>query len=120
MRDPTRGGIATVLNEICDRYDVGININEEDIPIQKEVKSLCKMMGLDPLYLANEGKVILIADKEASKKIVEIMQSFDKGKQACIIGSINKSEEAQVYMKTQIGGKRIINKLIGDNLPRLC
>jgi len=120
MRDPTRGGIATVLNEICDRYDVGININEEDIPFQKEVKSLCKMMGLDPLYLANEGKVILIVDEEKSEKIVEIMQFFEKGKQACIIGSINQSEEGQVCMKTKIGGKRIINKLIGNNLPRIC
>lgn len=120
MRDPTRGGIATVLNEIADKYNVAINIKEENIPIKREVKSLCNILGLDPLYLANEGKVVIIADKEESKRIVEIMKQNKYGRNSCIIGTINNNKDSSVTLKTKIGGERIINKLIGDMLPRLC
>ncbi len=120
MRDPTRGGIATVLNEISDKYKVGIDIEEDKIPINKDINSLCKILGLDPLYLANEGKVIIVAAKEESEKIVEIMKNHKYGKSTCVIGSINGNKEPRVYLETKIGEKRMINKLIGDMLPRIC
>lgn len=120
MRDPTRGGIATVLNEISDKYKVSIKIKEVSIPTNQEVNSLCKILGLDPLYLANEGKVLMIAAEEYSEKIVEIMRRYEQGRNACIIGSITGDKQSQVLLETKIGGKRIINKLIRDILPRIC
>ncbi|HLV09567.1 MAG TPA: hydrogenase expression/formation protein HypE, partial [Halanaerobiales bacterium] len=120
LRDPTRGGIAAVLNEIALRFNLGIEISEEKIPLRQEVKGLCRILGLDPLYLANEGKVILIADGTESERIVETMRRHQYGKQARIIGTITGNEEAQVYMKTRIGGKRVIKWVTGEILPRLC
>ncbi len=120
MRDPTRGGIATVLNEISEKYNLNIQIDEEKIVIKKEVKSLCRILGVDPLYLANEGKVLIIADEKESDRIVDIMKSHKYGKNSSVIGSITGDENSMVYVNTKIGGKRIINKLIGDMLPRIC
>ncbi|MGM0410879.1 MAG: hydrogenase expression/formation protein HypE [Bacillota bacterium] len=120
MRDPTRGGIATVLNEISEKYNLNIQIDEEKILIKKEVKSLCRILGIDPLYLANEGKVLIIADEKESDRIVDIMKTHKYGQNSCVIGSITGNENSMVYVNTKIGGKRIINKLIGDMLPRIC
>lgn len=120
MRDPTRGGMATVLNEIATRYNVGIEIEEEKVPLGDEIKSLCKILGLDPLYLANEGKVLIIADREKSEKIVDIMRRHPYGRNSSIIGTIVDNNDQQVYLKTRIGGKRIITKLMHDMLPRIC
>ncbi|MTI71465.1 MAG: hydrogenase expression/formation protein HypE [Firmicutes bacterium] len=118
MKDPTRGGVATILNEISEDFDLGIKIFEEKIPIRTHVKSVNDMLGLDPLYLANEGKIILVVDKKASKEVLEKI----KGKgciEANIIGEVIKTPKL-VYMETLLGGKRILDSLDSDLLPRIC
>jgi len=120
MRDPTRGGLASVLNEIAISSEVGIEINEEAIPIKKEVMSACDILGLDPFYVANEGKLVAIVTKKDAQKILKTMKKTKTGKKAAIIGNIVKTKRPQVILETKIGGKRILDMLSGEQLPRIC
>lgn len=122
LRDPTRGGLATVLNEISEGSRVKIEISEDLIPIRPEVKSVCELLGLDPLYLANEGKCVAVVDAKYADKVVNTMHKSDEGKYAAIIGTVvEKTDDFPlVLLKTRIGGKRIVPLLSGEPLPRIC
>ena len=120
MRDPTRGGVGTTLNEFVQNRSFGIHIDEETIPIKSEVQVICEMTGYDPFYIANEGKVIIIASQDVSKKIISLMQKDPYGKDAAIIGKVTEKNKGNVIMKTKIGGMRIIDMLAGDMFPRIC
>jgi hydrogenase expression/formation protein HypE len=120
MRDITRGGVATILAEIASGAKFGIEIEEKWIPIREQVNGLCEIYGFNPLYLANEGKVLMITSKESASGAVEIMKRFDAGKDARIIGSITTTNPGRVIMKSVTGGTRLIDKLAGEQLPRIC
>lgn len=121
MKDPTRGGLATVLNEIAEFTGMGIHLLEEQIPIKKEVVSINQLIGLDPLYLACEGRMILVVDKNESKNILKEIARCEGCEDSAIIGSFVKSgTQSIVFMETLIGGKRIIGPLEGTMLPRIC
>ncbi|MBA4312286.1 MAG: hydrogenase expression/formation protein HypE [Chlorobiaceae bacterium] len=120
MRDPTRGGVATVLNEIAQSAKVGILIDEKLIPVREEIKGACELLGLDPLYVANEGKLIAFSDNKQSKKIVEAMKNHRYGKDACIIGKVVDEHPGVVVLESSIQGKRIVDMISGEQLPRIC
>ncbi|MDY3359176.1 MAG: hydrogenase expression/formation protein HypE [Clostridium celatum] len=120
LRDPTRGGIATTLNEISEHSKISMEINEIDLPIKNEVKSVCDILGLDPLYVANEGKVVVIVDKEEANKVLNIMKENPVAKNSAIIGEAINDGKNKVYLKTLIGGKRIVNMPEGELLVRIC
>ncbi|MCY1721114.1 hydrogenase expression/formation protein HypE [Prolixibacteraceae bacterium Z1-6] len=120
MRDATRGGLATVLAEIVQHKSFGIHIDEEKIPVRASVRGMCEFFGFDPLYVANEGKVVLIVPADDAEEVLEIMQKNELGKEAQIIGEVVADHPGKVVMQTQIGGKRIIDMLVGDQLPRIC
>ena len=119
LRDPTRGGLATTLNEIALQSKVTINIEEEKIPVKQEVKGACEMLGLDPLYVANEGKLIAIVPREDSEKILKFMRQDQLGKDAAIIGKV-EAGKPQVLLTTFLGSKRPLMMLEGEALPRIC
>ncbi|MDP3143380.1 MAG: hydrogenase expression/formation protein HypE [Candidatus Omnitrophota bacterium] len=120
MRDPTRGGLATTLNEIAQAADCAIKIEEGNIPVSSSVKSACEILGLDPLYIANEGKAVLIVAAQIAQRILRQIKKHPLGKHARIIGEIEKNPRKKVYLKTISGGKRIIDMLTSDALPRIC
>jgi hydrogenase expression/formation protein HypE len=120
LRDPTRGGVATALNEVASRSSVGIHIFEEDVPISPSVAAACEILGLDPLYVANEGKCLVIVSKEDAKKVLRIMKKNIYGKRARIIGEVTAENPGRVLLKTKIGGTRILSMLTGEQLPRIC
>lgn len=120
MRDPTRGGLATTLNEIARQSHVGITINEEWIPVNPEVSAACEMLGFDPLYVANEGKVIIILPAEDAEEVLFIMRKHQYGKNATLIGSVHTESSGNVLLKTTIGGKRLLSVMSGEMLPRIC
>ena len=120
MRDPTRGGVATTLNELVSGGEVGFRLFEEALPVMEEVRGICEMLGLDPLYMANEGKVLVIADGMQADSIVELMKQHPAGKAAAIIGEVTESPKGKVYVNTVTGGNRIVDMLVGDQLPRIC
>jgi hydrogenase expression/formation protein HypE len=120
MRDATRGGLATVLNEFAMTSNVGIRINEESIPVREEVKGMCEILGLDPLYLANEGKLVLAVKSEKAEIVLSAMKSHPMGKDASIIGEVIDSPAGVVLLKTAFGTERIVDMLVGDQLPRIC
>jgi hydrogenase expression/formation protein HypE len=120
LRDPTRGGLATTLNEIARQSRAGILIDQNKIPVKPAVQSVCDMLGFDPLYLANEGKVIAIVPPHESKQALLAMRSFPYGSGAAVIGEVQSEPSARVLMKTFIGGTRILDTLTGEILPRIC
>jgi hydrogenase expression/formation protein HypE len=120
MRDATRGGLATVLNEFAQTSNLGIRINENAIPIREEVNGVCEILGLEPLYLANEGKLVIVAPPEKADLILETMGNHPTGKDASIIGEIITNPPGIVLLKTAFGAERIIDMLVGDQLPRIC
>ena len=120
MRDPTRGGLASTLNEIAMTAKVGILIEEEKIPISEEVKGACEILGLDPLYIANEGKLIAFVPENKAMDVLEAMRSHPLGKEACIIGKVSSTDPETVIMKTSIGSNRIVDIMSGEQLPRIC
>jgi hydrogenase expression/formation protein HypE len=120
MRDPTRGGVATVLNELASRIPFGIEIEETALPINNGVKAMCELLGFDPLYIANEGKIILVAGSQDSQSLLECMLKNEQGRLSCIIGRIVSDHPGRVVLKTLTGGKRIIDSLTSDQLPRIC
>ena len=121
LRDPTRGGVATTLNEFTeDNAELGIVIDEEKIPVRPAVQAACELLGLEALYSANEGKVICIASAEDAEKVAEAMRKTAEGKNAAVIGRITKEYPGRVVMRTAFGGDRILQKLSGAQLPRIC
>lgn len=120
LRDPTRGGLATTLNELAQQSSVGITIREQDIPIKPAVAAACELLGLDPLYVANEGKLICICPPTAAEKLLETMKQHPLGKDAAIIGEVIEDEHGFVQMQTGFGGSRIVDWLAGEQLPRIC
>lgn len=120
LRDATRGGLATVLNEIADASQVGIEIYENRTPIRSEVKGFCEILGLDPLYLANEGKVVCVVPKEDAETALEALNSHPHGKGAARIGDVTDHRAGRVVMQTVFGGRRIVDMLVGEQLPRIC
>ncbi len=120
LRDPTRGGVATALNEVASRSGVGIHLFEEDVPISPSVTAACEILGLDPLYVANEGKCLVIVSKEEAKKVLRVMKKNIYGKRARIIGEVTAENPGRVLLKTKIGGTRILSMLTGEQLPRIC
>jgi len=120
LRDPTRGGLSTTLNEIALSSKVTIEIDEENIPIQEGVRAACEILGYDPLYLANEGKLVAFVSPEVSLEVLEKMKKNKYGKESKIIGRVIKKSEGKVYLNTGIGGKRIVDMLTGEQLPRIC
>lgn len=120
LRDPTRGGIASVLNEIAELTKLGFYLDQKLIPVNEQVDAACEMLGLDPLYVANEGLFIAIVKKEIANNFLTALQQDDNGINAAIIGEVTKDNAGKVIMKSRIGGKRIINFLTGEQLPRIC
>jgi hydrogenase expression/formation protein HypE len=120
IRDATRGGLATVLNEIAGASQVGIEIVEDKTPIRSVVKGFCELLGLDPLYLANEGKIVCIVPEEQAAAALQALQAHPLGKDAAIIGQVTGGRAGRVVMQTVLGGHRIVDMLIGEQLPRIC
>ena len=120
FRDPTRGGLATILNEVAQVSDLGIEIKEEKIPICEEVKGVCEMLGFDPLYLANEGKLVVFSNPKDAQQLLKLMRRHKYGRKASLIGEVTPSPKGKVLLKTRIGGKRILDLLSGEQLPRIC
>jgi hydrogenase expression/formation protein HypE len=120
LRDPTRGGLATTLNELAQQSRVGMKLYEAKIPIHPEVSAACELLGLDPLYVANEGKLICICDQDDAEQLLTVMQSHPLGKQAAIIGEVIEDEHGFVQMETSFGGSRVVDWMAGEQLPRIC
>jgi hydrogenase expression/formation protein HypE len=120
LRDPTRGGVATALNEIAGKSDVGIRIYEEKIPLKDNVAGICELLGLDPIYIANEGKLLAFVEPDHADAVLKAIMEDDFGKDASIIGEVVSDYHGKVVMQTSIGGTRIIDMLTGDQLPRIC
>lgn len=121
LRDPTRGGLATTLNEIAQQSNVVIRIEEEKVPIKDEVKGACEILGYDPFYLANEGKLVLIVKEEFADEALKIMKSTEEGKDAAIIGVVEEVEnKPAVFAKTVLGTSRFLTMLSGEQFPRIC
>jgi hydrogenase expression/formation protein HypE len=120
MRDPTRGGLATTLNELARQSKVGIAIEETEIPVKEEVKAACELLGLDPIYVANEGKLVAIVDPADANKILARMRKNRYGRDAAIIGEATSEHPGKVVMKTKLGPSRIVDMLTGELLPRIC
>jgi len=120
MRDPTRGGVASALNEIARSAQIGISIVEERIPIPDEVRGACEILGFDPLYVANEGKLLAFVERDQTEKVLQAMRQHPLGAEATIIGEVVDAHPGSVVMKTSIGGSRIVDMLAGEQLPRIC
>jgi len=120
MRDPTRGGIAAALNEIAASSGVTIELEEEKMPIEEAARGACEMLGLDPLVVANEGKVVVICAPESTPQVLERMRSQPNGSSAEVIGTVHPSDPAPVIMKTMAGGHRVVEMPLGEELPRIC
>ncbi len=120
LRDATRGGLATVLNEIADASGVGIEIDEAATPLHPEVKGFCEILGLDPLYLANEGKIVVVVPASHAAHAQKALTAHPLGSEAAIIGRVTGGPRGRVVMQTLFGGKRIVDMLVGDQLPRIC
>ena len=120
LRDPTRGGLGTTLNEIAGQSRVGIHIAEERIPIKPDVAALCELLGFDPLYIANEGKLIAVVSPDHADAMLAVLRADPLGKDACIIGEVVQSPTGRVILQTRIGGTRIVDMLTGEQLPRIC
>ena len=120
LRDPTRGGVATTMNEICKSSNVGIILEENRIPVSPEVRGACEILGLDPLYIANEGKLLVFVPQSEADPVLTAIQKHPSGNHAAIIGHVTADHPGIVRMTTSIGSSRIIDMLTGDQLPRIC
>lgn len=120
LRDPTRGGVGTALNEIAMSSKVGIRIYEEKLPVKDEVAGICELLGFDPLYIANEGKLIAFVGQDDAEDVLSAMKKDKYGKDASVIGEVVSDSPGKVFMQTRIGGSRIVDMLTGEQLPRIC
>ena len=120
LRDPTRGGLATTLNEFIEGTALGIELDEDRVPVRDDVRAACDMLGLEPMYCANEGKIIAVVAPEEAERALKIMRSLPEGENAAIIGRVSEKYPGKLVVKTQLGGNRIMQKLTGAQLPRIC
>jgi hydrogenase expression/formation protein HypE len=120
LRDPTRGGVASALNEIAAQAGVGVQLEEARIPVWEEVRGACEILGLDPLYVANEGKCLVIVAREAADAVLTAMQNHPLGREAAVIGEVVEDHPGKVFMRSRIGGRRVVDMLSGEQLPRIC
>ncbi len=120
MRDPTRGGLASTLNEIAFQSDLGIVIEESEIQVRPEVKGAYEILGLDPLYIANEGKLVAFVDPAEAEAVLRAMRAHPYGQDTSLIGEVVKEPAKMVLLNTEIGGRRIVDMLLGEQLPRIC
>jgi hydrogenase expression/formation protein HypE len=120
LRDPTRGGLSSSLNEIAAQANVGIRLYENQIPLAEQVRGACELLGLDPLYVANEGKCLAIVARDAADRVLAVMRQHPLGKQAAIIGEVTHEHAGRVMMRSHIGGLRVVDMLSGEQLPRIC
>lgn len=120
LRDPTRGGVGTALNEIAGQSGVGIKLFEDKIPVKPEVSGICELLGLDPLYVANEGKLLALVPADQAQQVMAVITTNEFGRDAAIIGEVTADTPGKVFMQTRIGGSRIVDMLTGEQLPRIC
>ena len=120
LRDPTRGGVTSATAEIAQSAGVGIVLHEAALPISEEVKGACEILGLDPLYVANEGKLIAIVPAAAAAAALAAMQSHSLGKEAAVIGEVTAEHPGFVVMRTRVGGTRVVDMISGEQIPRIC
>jgi hydrogenase expression/formation protein HypE len=120
LRDPTRGGVASALNEISESAGVGILLDESRIPIGEEVRGACEILGLDPLYVANEGKCLVITSRDVTEAVLQAMRAHPLGRDATVIGEVVDDHPGRVFMRSTIGGTRVVDMLSGEQLPRIC
>jgi len=120
LRDPTRGGLASTLNEIAGSAGAGIQIDEQEIPVKAEVQGACEILGLDPLYIANEGKLVAFVPVDHAEAALRVMRSDPLGQEARIIGEVVAEHPARVVMRTIAGGSRVVDMISGEQLPRIC
>jgi hydrogenase expression/formation protein HypE len=120
LRDPTRGGLASVLNEFAETAKLEIQIREDQIPLKPAVAGACELLGLDPLYVANEGKLIASVAPERADVILQAMRGHPLGKDAVVVGVVEEGRSGLVSMRTRIGGWRVVDMLVGEQLPRIC
>jgi hydrogenase expression/formation protein HypE len=120
MRDPTRGGVATSLNELALDSGLGVHLFEESIPVRDQVRGACELLGLDPLHIANEGQFLAVVAPEQAEVALEALRALPGGGEAVIIGEIREEPAGAVLVTTRYGGTRIVDMLVGDPLPRIC
>ena len=120
MRDPTRGGVSSALNELADASQVGVELREAALPFRAEVRAACEMLGLDPLYVANEGKLLAVVPAEDAERLVAVMRSHPLGRNAALIGRVVEDHPGMVTMHSLVGGERVVTMLAGEQLPRIC
>jgi hydrogenase expression/formation protein HypE len=120
MRDATRGGVATVLNEIAQQAGVGVAVDEDSLPVHDAVRGVAEILGIDPLYIANEGKLVAIVAAEDASRALEAMRAHPLGAEATHIGEVIADPPGMVFIRTGFGGTRVVDMLIGDPLPRIC
>ncbi len=120
LRDPTRGGVATVLNEIAKFSKVGIELDETQFPVNRQVRAACEMLGLDPLYVANEGIFLAVVKKDIANQALSAIKSHGYGREASIIGEVKQENPGKVFIKSKIGGRRVVGMLAGEQIPRIC
>jgi hydrogenase expression/formation protein HypE len=120
MRDPTRGGLSSTMNELAEASEVGVDLDEAAIPLRDEVRGACEMLGLDPLYVANEGKLIAVVPAGDADRTLEAMRSHPLGKASAIIGTVVAEHSGMVVLRSRVGGRRVVTLLAGEQLPRIC
>ena len=120
MRDPTRGGLATTLNELAVASGLCVRLDERTLPVRDEVAAACEILGIDPLYVANEGKLLAVVAEDVAEHAVAALRALPGGEQAAVVGTIDVEPAALVVMRTALGGSRIVDMLVGDPLPRIC
>jgi hydrogenase expression/formation protein HypE len=120
LRDPTRGGVASALNEIAEAAQVGIQLVEAAIPVRDEVRGACEILGFDPLYVANEGKCLAIVAPQAAARVLAAMRAHPLGAEAVEIGEVVAEHAGRVYLRSRVGGQRVVDMLSGEQLPRIC
>jgi hydrogenase expression/formation protein HypE len=120
LRDPTRGGLSSTLNEIAAQARLGIRLDETAIPIHEEVRGACEILGLDPLYVANEGKCLAIVAADAADAVLAALRSHPLGREAAMIGRVVSEHPGRVFLRSRIGGLRVVDMLSGEQLPRIC
>ncbi len=120
MRDPTRGGLATVLSELVQKKPFGIRIDEKKLTVEDAVRGICEMLGFDPLYVANEGKVVIVVPASDAASVVEAMKKHPLGRKTAVIGEVTAEHPGKAWLETSVGGKRMIEMLSGQQLPRIC
>lgn len=120
LRDPTRGGVGTVLNEVALQAGVGVRIRERDLPVNPAVAGACDLLGTDPIYVANEGKLVAFVAPESAERVLRALRSHEHGRNAVLVGEVEAENAGRVFMQTRIGGTRIVDMLTGEQLPRIC